>query len=248
MALSGDIFIQPDRLDWDRRDKRKVSEGGSLLGEGTFGSVFRGEYDGDPVAIKVIKAPRPEEGAAVTAAFRAAELQHNREIKRLVKLRFRHIVQFYGVSRAPGTNDLLIVTECLEGGSLFHALESARAADASLDDESFLRMASHVAKGLLFLHNSGFNHGDLKPMNVLVTGDAVVDPANCIASFPKHVDAKIADFGMSKRLQCEPSADGTGASSFLTSSAEFGKGPCGSRFPSSFFPCHGFPGIIISST
>jgi serine/threonine protein kinase len=226
--------IEPHRLEWNRLDKKKLSEGGSLLGEGTFGSVFRGEYDGDPVAIKVIKAPRPEDGAAVSAAFRAAEQQHTREIKRLVNLRFRHIVQFYGISRAPaatpGTYDTLIVTECLQGGSLYSSLERARAENATLDDESLLRILWHVAKGLLFIHNSGFIHGDMKPMNVLVTGGAVVDPTKRMAFFPKHVDAKIADFGMSKRLQGDLADSATGANALhMLSSAEFGNGPFGSK-------------------
>jgi serine/threonine protein kinase len=212
-GMSDTIYtIQPSRLDWDPEDTRKVSEGGSLLGEGTFGSVYRGKYNHITVAIKVIKNRSDVQSTGRTAA----EQQHAREIRRLRELSFKHIVQCYGISKGPKNNDVAIVTECLEGGSLHQSLQQARVVDARLSDLSFLTIASHIAKGLSYVHDSGFIHGDMKPHNVLLTGSINVDAEARIADFPPYVEAKIADFGMSKRLQGGP------ASNLLESSVEFG--------------------------
>jgi serine/threonine protein kinase len=211
--MSDTLFtIHPSRLDWDPKDTKKVSEGGSLLGEGTFGSVYRGKYNYTTVAIKVIK----HRGDVQSAGRTAAEAQHAREVRRLRELSFKHIVQCHGISKSPVSSDVLIVTECLEGGSLYQALQEARVVDARLSDLSFLTIASHIAKGLSYIHDSGFIHGDMKPHNVLLTGGIEIDENDDIAEFPPHVEAKIADFGMSKRLQGGQGAD------LLVSTVDFG--------------------------
>lgn len=217
----GDAVIEAHRLEWTPEDTRKASDGGSLLGEGTFGSVYRGEMDGDRVAIKVIKAPRGPDGSRPSQGRKAAEEQHAREIRRLMRLRFRHVVQCYGVSRHPQSNELLIITECLNGGSLHAALEDARIANAPLSNLSFLTVAAHIAKGLLYIHNSGFIHGDVKPHNVLLNANVIIDHRTNTAYFPGHVEAKVADFGMSKRLKNDEEMN------LAMSTAEFGNQPFG---------------------
>jgi serine/threonine protein kinase len=220
-SLWKDSLIRPDRLEWSPDDRRKVEHGGSLLGEGTFGSVYRGEMDGGAVAIKVIKAPQGQPNERVSAGRKAAEEQHAREIRRLVSLSFRHVVQCYGVSPAPNSNELLIITECLDGGSLHQSLERVRKADATLTDTSFLTICSHIAKGLRYIHSSRYIHGDMKPHNVLLNVRVIIDERSSSAYFPSHVEAKVADFGMSKRLQSEDSL------SLAMSTVEFGNQPFG---------------------
>jgi serine/threonine protein kinase len=198
VAMQELFNIDPSRLEWDPNDRRKVSQGGTLLGEGTFGSVFRGQFNHTYVAIKVIKnSDAYEEGEGRTAA----EQQHVREIRRLLELKFQHVVQCLGISKSPITNHAVIVTECLEGGALFDALQVARINNATLTDISFLTIASHIAKGLLYIHQSGFIHGDMKPHNVLLSGKMKLDTQASTLELPPNVDAKIADFGMSKRVQ-----------------------------------------------
>jgi serine/threonine protein kinase len=212
--------IEPSRLVWDPNDKKKISEGGSLLGEGSFGSVYRGSYNHATVAIKITKQTESSPSPGQTAAGQ----QHAREVRRLLELRFKYVVQCYGISKHPISSDVLIVTECLEGGSLFQSLQEARAADARLSDLSFLTIASHVAKGLSYIHDSGFIHGDMKPHNVLLTGKIEVDADRGIAEFPQYVDAKLADFGMSKRLHGPPN---TPNGQLMMSSVGFGDQPFG---------------------
>lgn len=214
-----DISIDPDRLEWCPDDRVKVENGGTLLGEGTFGSVYRGEMDGGDVAIKVIKAQRGQPNERVSASRKAAEEQHAREIRRLMELRFRHVVQCYGVSPARDSSELLIITECLDGGSLHQSLDRARHADVPVTEISLLTICSHVAKGLRYIHNR-YIHGDMKPHNVLLNAEIVIDSHNGVGYFPSHVEAKVADFGMSKRLKSDEH-------SLAMSTVEFGNQPFG---------------------
>lgn len=215
-----DIRIDESRLKWCPGDSVKVEQGGTLLGEGAFGSVYRGEMDGDSVAIKVIKA-QAQVGAPNSRAIRkAAEKQHAREIRRLMELRFRHVVQCYGVSLSSASSDLLLVNECLDGGSLHQSLNQARQANVELTEISLLTICSHVAKGLRYIHNR-YIHGDLKPHNILLNAGIVIDSDKGIGYFPRLVEAKVADFGMSRRLKSDEH-------SLAKSSVEFSDQPFGS--------------------
>lgn len=214
-----DISIDPERLEWTPDDKEKVENGGTLLGEGTFGCVYRGEMDGGDVAIKVIKAQRGQPNERVSASRKAAEEQHAREIRRLMELRFRHVVQCYGVSPSHDSSELLIITECLDGGSLHQSLDLARGADVPVTEISFLTICSQVAKGLRYIHNR-YIHGDMKPHNVLLNAGIVIDRQKGVGYFPSHVEAKVADFGMSKRLKSDEH-------SLAVSTVEFGNQPFG---------------------
>lgn len=79
------------RLEWNPKDKC------SLLGEGAFGSVYRGTLDYQEVAIKVIKKSNRGGTVELTPGEKAAESQHHRELRRLKRIKPHPcIVQFLG--------------------------------------------------------------------------------------------------------------------------------------------------------
>lgn len=225
MPTDGDIpYIDRNRLLWETDEN-------SLLGEGSFGRVYRGTYDLSPVAIKVIKPPDTREdknSEEYRVAATSALKQHRREIHRLCVVNNGYIIRFYGVFRDHGPRDLYIVTEYLRGGSLHDSLLQTRARGALLDDRSFLNIASHMAIGLNHVHSQGFTHGDMKPQNVLLTSKFEFEKkpsGHFHASFPFTAEARIADFGLSKRLE---SAEPSGLlGSTATTTSDFGNGPCG---------------------
>lgn len=151
------------RLEWHPLDSD------SLLGEGAFGSFYRGTVDAAEVAIKVIKRSMKNEKAQESAIQ-----QFEREVRRLENLKHPHVVQFLGAVVDSSTSQTLLVTELLSGGSLPDAFEVMRRygpkgdGGAILDERSFLRIASSIARGLLYLHNSKYTHGDMKPHNILL--------------------------------------------------------------------------------
>lgn len=216
----------------DRRRLRWNTDADSLLGQGSFGRVYCGTYDGAAVAIKVIRPPDADEDRS-SEEFRNAQnsamRQHRREMHRFRVVRNPNIITCFGVFRERNPRDLYIVTEYLEGGSLHDSLTKMRAREALLDDRSFLQIASHMAFGLNHVHSQSYTHGDMKPQNVLLTAEFQFHKhatGRTIASLAHSAKAKIADFGLSKRLEgAEPSgllgSTGAGATS------DFGNGPCG---------------------
>jgi serine/threonine protein kinase len=130
--------------------------------------VYKGEYHGAPVAIKVLK------GTALTPAVLAA---FNDEAALHASLQFPHIAPLLGIvtDRAPNC----IVLDLLDC-SLFDLVHNATEA---FPWEQRVRIALEIAAGLSFLHGNNILHRDMKPQNVLLTKDRL---------------AKLSDFGLAK--------------------------------------------------
>lgn len=225
MPSDDDIpYINRAHLKWDNKD---------LLGEGSFGRVFRGQLHGTPVAIKVVKRAIQSTDASPAEDQQQEELaalkQHRREIHRFKVVQNPHIIQYLGVFRDKDPHDLYIVTEYLEGGSLHDSLESMRARSALLHDRSFLQIARHIAYGLNHVHSERYTHGDVKPQNILLSSKFQYtrdDYGGYVAYIAESAKVKIADFGLSKRLNGARSSN-LYASTTGTGTIDFGPGPCG---------------------
>ncbi|RLN87802.1 hypothetical protein BBJ28_00010763 [Nothophytophthora sp. Chile5] len=132
---------------------------------GTYGKVFRGTWRGSKVVVKCVEATSVEEKRTFL-----------REAKILYKLRHPHIVTFFGACHT--SRPCFFVCEEAANGNLADYLAKMEAAGRSL----VWQKLHEAALGLLFLHQNGIVHGDLKCNQILVNGDGV---------------AKLTDFGMS---------------------------------------------------
>lgn len=224
-AMPSDVdipLVDHKRLVWKTEEE-------SLLGQGSFGIVYRGTWNGTPVAIKIVKPARNDQTSngkdkePETAAIR----QHRREIHRLAAIHNPYIIQYLGVFRDQHSRDLYIVTEYLEGGSLHDSLCKMRARDAVLDDRSFLQIARQMAYGLNHVHSQRYTHGDMKPQNILLTASISIEAGDggfVSATLATTSKVKIADFGLSKRLE---GAEPVGFQDSAVMTTDFGTGPCG---------------------
>ncbi|KNC54024.1 TKL protein kinase, partial [Thecamonas trahens ATCC 50062] len=145
------------------------------IGKGSYGMVYVGGWNGSTVAVKQFSV------RAMTDKQRA---MFQAEVDILASLRHPHVLLFMGACTKPST-PLCIVTEYVEGGSLFHALHDK---SRSLSWEQKLKVAHNSAGGMAYLHAKNIIHRDLKSLNVLVERDW---------------SAKIADFGLSVVVQGE---------------------------------------------
>ncbi|GJP30899.1 hypothetical protein CLOM_g7303 [Closterium sp. NIES-68] len=152
---------------------------GPKFATGTYGRLYQGLYEGQDVAIKILRPP-DSEGEAEKLAH-----QFKQEVDLLARLDHPNVVRFVGACQRPPT--WCILTEYLGGGSLRAFLQKREGALLPLPD--VLRLALDIARGMEYLHAEGVVHRDLKPDNLVLTTDNVV---------------KITDFGVA-RLEADTS-------------------------------------------
>ncbi|KAK8175802.1 cell division control protein 15, cdc15 [Phyllosticta citrichinensis] len=144
---------------------------GDCLGKGAFGSVYRALNwnNGETVAIKQVKltdVPKNELSVIMT------------EIDLLKKLNHPNIVKYHGFVK--DNQSLYIILEYCENGSLHSICK-----DFGKFPENLVAIyMSQVLSGLLYLHEQGVIHRDIKGANILTTKEGLV---------------KLADFGVATK-------------------------------------------------
>lgn len=169
---------------------------GKLIGEGAYGKVYRGLWDGAPVAVKVMRHPGDTGstfGCGTDARFEAL-LSVNMSHPNLVQT-FK-----YSTRRVPAAEgepahmcETIMVQEYCDQGTLqaavdkgrFRAKDSADAPDMAL----VVATAREIAGALKHLHSRNITHGDLSANNVLL-----LSRDRCRKGFA----AKVGDFGLSR--------------------------------------------------
>lgn len=146
----------------------------TLIGEGGFGSVYRGTLlDGQEVAVKV-------RSAASTQGTR----EFDNELNLLSAIRHENLVQLLGCCCE--NDQQILVYPFMSNGSLQDRLYGEAAKRKTLDWPTRLSISLGAARGLLYLHTYAGRcviHRDVKSSNILL------DHSMC---------AKVADFGFSK--------------------------------------------------
>ncbi|XP_073418760.1 5'-AMP-activated protein kinase catalytic subunit alpha-1 isoform X4 [Dendrobates tinctorius] len=146
---------------------------GDTLGVGTFGKVKVGKHEltGHKVAVKILNRQKIR-SLDVVGKIR-------REIQNLKLFRHPHIIKLYQVISTP--TDIFMVMEYVAGGELFDYI----CKNGKLDEKESRRLFQQILSGVDYCHRHMVVHRDLKPENVLL--DA-------------HMNAKIADFGLSNMM------------------------------------------------
>ncbi|KAI3986393.1 hypothetical protein MKX01_002238 [Papaver californicum] len=167
-------------------DLRKLNMG-TAFAQGAFGKLYKGTYNGEDVAIKILE--RPENSAERAQLM---EQQFQQEVMMLATLRHPNIVRFIGGCRKPLV--WCIITEYAKGGSVRQFL--MRRQNRSVPLKLAVKQALDVARGMAYVHGLGFIHRDLKSDNLLISADRSI---------------KIADFGVARiEVQTEGMTPETG--------------------------------------
>ena len=148
-----------------------------LIGEGSFGSVYRATQPGvgRDVAVKVIRAELADDRSFVRRFEAEAQL--------VARLEHPHVVPLYDFWREPG--GAFLVFRLLRGGSADDLL----ARSGPLDLERATRVLDDVGSALSAAHGSHVVHRDVKPANVL---------------FDEAGVAYLSDFGIAASTAIEP--------------------------------------------
>ncbi|KAK9741709.1 hypothetical protein RND81_03G122900 [Saponaria officinalis] len=167
-------------------DLRKLYMGDAFA-QGAFGKLYRGTYEGEEVAIKILERPENDQERA-----QLMEQQFQQEVMMLATLKHPNIVRFIGACRKPMV--WCIVTEYAKGGSVRQFLTKRH--NRSVPLKLAVKQALDVARGMEYVHGLGLIHRDLKSDNLLIFADKSI---------------KIADFGVARiEVQTEGMTPETG--------------------------------------
>ncbi|KAI8610256.1 kinase-like domain-containing protein [Chytriomyces sp. MP71] len=161
---------------WRALDKFKITK---QLGDGTFGCVLLGVniMTGEKVAIKKMKKLEHFD-----------ESLRLREVKALAQLgKHKNIIKLKEMIRDRRTDELNLVFEFMDG-DLFSKMRDLESRGEFFEEIEVKKYIYQLMLGLDHMHRRGLFHRDMKPENLLITGDVL----------------KIADFGLAKELSCEP--------------------------------------------
>jgi serine/threonine protein kinase len=153
------------------------------LGEGSFGEIFRGKWNGQNIALKKLKP---------NIIRQLNVLKILEEAKTLTSLRHKHIVLSMGITTDSETNEILILMEYMKNGSLDDLLFKDK---VTLSLSEVVQLALDIAKGLNYLHclTPKIIHRDLKSANVLL--------------YHNKKRAKLSDFGTARLLRSSSAAN-----------------------------------------
>ncbi|XP_066400231.1 serine/threonine-protein kinase EDR1-like isoform X3 [Miscanthus floridulus] len=165
---SRNMDMRSQRLDFDDVSECEIPWEDLVIGEriglGSYGEVYRADWNGTEVAVKKF----------LDQDFYGDALDEFRsEVRIMRRLRHPNIVLFMGaVTRPP---NLSIVSEYLPRGSLYKILHRP---NCLIDEKQRIKMALDVAKGMNCLHTSvpTIVHRDLKSPNLLVDNNWNVKP------------------------------------------------------------------------
>ncbi len=156
------------------------------LGAGGMGAVYRvrDTFVGETIALKLAVADRAHPGRAAVLW----ELQRS-EVAMARRVTHPHVARVFDLGRADGTP--YITMAYVPGRTLRRALE-----DESLTMLDLVRIGHDVSSALTAAHAAGVLHLDLKPENIVLTGDTTPT-------------AVLVDFGIARALGAAGSAMGT---------------------------------------
>ncbi len=159
------------------------------VGNGAFGTVFKGQYRNTPCAVKVLyhvgvqmhtKLPTGQGNESATQSF-------EREYEFLASCDHPNVVKHLSTEKCSLWENIVLVMELMDCNlrSYFSGLGNR---EMPLADDIELSLCKNVASGLAYIHSKQIIHRDLCGDNILLKLDQ---------SMPI---AKISDFGMSRLI------------------------------------------------
>jgi serine/threonine protein kinase len=133
---------------------------GQCIGTGNIGRVYSGLSlnTGEIVAIKSIKINSQQQADEIDQA-----------VKKFSELKHKNIIK-YIATQISNDEEIDIILEYCNGGSIKQLLEKFD----SFDEKLIKLYVRQILEGLVYLHDKGIIHRNIKNCNILVDGDGTV--------------------------------------------------------------------------
>ncbi|KPI84252.1 putative NPK1-related protein kinase [Leptomonas seymouri] len=178
--------LTPEMLQTSNASELRKWRKGSLIGRGTYGSVYLGLLpDGSFYAVKSVELGNKRAAADHLNVLELVSL--TREINMMRRLRHRNLCTFKGVYYDAENMAICMFMEYIGGGSLSSLVKRFKPLPPSV----VRNWTKQLLTGLQYLHTQHIIHRDIKGDNVLV--DTSADPST-------SSQIKLVDFGAARRL------------------------------------------------
>lgn len=157
--LAGELFFLDSSLRFTAEELSRAPA--EVLGRSSHGTLYKATLDN---------------GHMLTVKWLRVGLVKNKkdfakEVKKIGSVRHQNVVPLRAYYWGPREQERLILAEYVLGDSLaLHLYESTPRRYSLLSFNQRLKVAVDVARCLMFLHDRGLPHGNIKPTNILLEG------------------------------------------------------------------------------
>ncbi|KAG6392768.1 hypothetical protein SASPL_146994 [Salvia splendens] len=161
--LVGELFFLDSSLKFTAEELSRAPA--EVLGRSSHGTLYKATLDN---------------GHMLTVKWLRVGLVKNKkdfakEVKKIGSVRHQNIVPLHAYYWGPREQERLILADYVVGDSLaLHLYESTPRRYSMLSFNQRLKVAVDVAHCLMFLHDRGLPHGNLKPTNILLEGSQYI--------------------------------------------------------------------------
>ncbi|KAG5045908.1 hypothetical protein JHK82_015288 [Glycine max] len=157
--LAGELFFLDSSLAFTAEELSRAPA--EVLGRSSHGTLYKATLDsGHMLTVKWLRVGLVKH-----------KKEFAREVKRIGSMRHPNIVPLLAYYWGPREQERLLLADHIHGDNLaLHLYESTPRRYSPLSFSQRIRVADDVARCLLYLHDRGLPHGNLKPTNIVLAG------------------------------------------------------------------------------